>query len=149
MRVLQLSTDILKLFAGIIQRILCYQKKNRIKINFEWRQLWSALFTVIKFLVNQEVSLLKKFDIFQLALQIINMVNLFITFGDTFLNTAVQYDELYYEIIRCQQTFESLYSLSKYFLHITKFHTHEHELPLFESHCTRNIFKIDFLFFSW
>jgi len=98
---------------GIIHRVLCYQKKSRTKINYDSRQLWSAWFTVLKFLVSNEVSLLKKFDIFHLALQIVNMVNLFITYGDTFLLTANSYDELYYEIIRCQQTFEGLYSLSK------------------------------------
>lgn len=40
------------------------------------------------------------------------MVNLFVTFGDTFLLSPNSYDELYYEIIRCQQTFDGLYSLT-------------------------------------
>lgn len=101
------------LITGIIHRLLCYQKKSRTKISYDWRQLWGAFFTVLKFLISNEASLLKKFDIFQLALQIVNMVNLFITYGDTFLLTAASYDELYYEVIRCQQTFECLYSLSK------------------------------------
>jgi len=39
-------------------------------------------------------------------------VNLFVTYGDTFLLTPASYDELYYEIIRCQQTFDGLYSLT-------------------------------------
>jgi len=91
------------------------KKKSRTKICYDWRQLWSAWFTVLKFLVSNEVSLLKKFDIFLLALQIVNMVNLFITYGDTFLLTANSYDELYYEIIRCQQTFDGLYSLTARF----------------------------------
>lgn len=99
---------------GIVHRVLCYQKKSRTKVSYEWRQLWSAWFTVLKFLVSNEVSLLKKFDIFHLALQIVNMVNLFITYGDTFLLTANSYDELYYEVIRCQQTFDGLYSLSTF-----------------------------------
>ncbi|XP_035716047.1 armadillo-like helical domain-containing protein 3 isoform X2 [Folsomia candida] len=101
--------------AGIIHRVLCYQKKSRTKISYDWRQLWSAWFTVIKFVVSNEVSLIKKFDIFYLALQIVNMINLFITYGDTFLLTANSYDELYYEIIRCQQTFDGLYSLTARF----------------------------------
>lgn len=109
----RLPYDIYMQCVGIIHRLLCYQKKSRTKINYDWRQLWSAFFTVLKFVISNEASLLKKFDIFQLSLQIVNMVNLFITYGDTFLLTATSYDELYYEIIRCQQTFEGLYSLSK------------------------------------
>ncbi|ODM95975.1 hypothetical protein Ocin01_10702 [Orchesella cincta] len=108
----RLPYDIYMQSVGIIHRLLCYQKKSRTKISYDWRQLWSAFFTVLKFLISNEASLLKKFDIFQLALQIVNMVNLFITYGDTFLLTAASYDELYYEIIRCQQTFECLYSLT-------------------------------------
>jgi hypothetical protein len=100
-------------FVGIIHRVLCYQKKSRTRVNFDWRQLWTAFFTVLKFVCSNEVSLLKKFDIFSLALQIVNMVNLFVTFGDTFLVTPTAYDELYYEIIRWQQTFDNLWSLSK------------------------------------
>lgn len=65
---------------GIIHRVLCYQKKSRTKISYDWRQLWSAWFTVIKFVVSNEVSLIKKFDIFYLALQIVNMVSFLLLF---------------------------------------------------------------------
>jgi hypothetical protein len=102
---------------GVIHHLLCYQKKSRTRISFEWRKLWSAFFTVIKFLLTNEVSLLlKKLDIFALALQIVNIINLFVTFGDTFLMNPTSYDELYYEIIRCQHTFEDLYSLTARYL---------------------------------
>ncbi len=38
--------------------------------------------------------------------------NLFITYGDTFLPSPNSYDELYYELVRCHQTFDSLYSMA-------------------------------------
>jgi hypothetical protein len=97
---------------GIVHRVLCYQRKSRTRLSFDWRQLWTAFFTVLKFLCSNEVSLLKKFNIFALALQIVNIINLFVTSGDTFLITPGLYDELYYEIIRWQPTFDNLWSLT-------------------------------------
>lgn len=44
-----------------------------------------------------------------------NVLNLFITFGDTFLPSPSCYDELYYEIVRMNVVFDNLYSLSKLF----------------------------------
>lgn len=35
-----------------------------------------------------------------------NIFNLFITYGDTFLSTPSSYDELYYEIMRMHQVSE-------------------------------------------
>ena len=42
-----------------------------------------------------------------------NIFNLFITYGDTFLPNPNSYDELYYEIIRMHQVFDNLYSMGK------------------------------------
>lgn len=42
-----------------------------------------------------------------------NIFNLFITYGDTFLPSPGSYDELYYELIRMQHVFEDLYSMGK------------------------------------
>jgi hypothetical protein len=45
-------------------------------------------------------------------LQVVTIFNIFITYGDTFLPSAVSYDELYYELVRCQEVFNNLYSMA-------------------------------------
>ena len=45
--------------------------------------------------------------------QVVNMFNMFITYGDTFLPNPNSYDELYYELIRMHQVFDNLYSMGK------------------------------------
>ena len=45
--------------------------------------------------------------------QVVNIFNLFITYGDTFLPSPTSYDELYYEIIRVHQIFDNLYSMGE------------------------------------
>ncbi|KAE8300895.1 hypothetical protein D5F01_LYC01044 [Larimichthys crocea] len=84
----------------IIHKLLCYQKKCRIRLHYTWRELWSALINLLKFLLSNETTLLAKHNIFHLALLVVNLFNMFITYGDTFLPTSNSYDELYYEIVR-------------------------------------------------
>lgn len=96
---------------GVIHRLLCYQKKFKIRFNYAWRELWYALISLLKFVVNNESDLIKKFNILSLANYVVNIFNLFITFGDTFLPSPQAYDDLYYEIIRMHQVFDNLYSL--------------------------------------
>lgn len=98
---------------GIIHRILCYQKRNRVRLVYPWKELWSALISLLKFLVNQEPNLIKKCNIFYLAIKIINIFNLFITYGDTFLATTNSYDELYYELNREEKVFTELHAMGK------------------------------------
>uniref|UniRef100_A0A2P2I2Q9 UPF0668 protein C10orf76 homolog n=1 Tax=Hirondellea gigas TaxID=1518452 RepID=A0A2P2I2Q9_9CRUS len=97
---------------GIVHRLLCYQKRNSVRLPYNWKELWTALIALAKFLVANETQLAKKHNIFQLAYQVVNIFNLFITYGDTFLSSPSSYDELYYEIMRMHLVFENLYSMS-------------------------------------
>lgn len=96
---------------GVIHRILCYQKRYRVRLIYPWKDMWAALISLLKFLVNQEPHLIKKCNIFHLANQIINIFNLFITYGDTFLATTNSYDELYYELNREEKAFTELHAM--------------------------------------
>uniref|UniRef100_A0AAQ5XGK5 Armadillo-like helical domain-containing protein n=1 Tax=Amphiprion ocellaris TaxID=80972 RepID=A0AAQ5XGK5_AMPOC len=56
----------------IIHKLLCYQKKCRIRLHYTWRELWSALINLLKFLLSNETTLLAKHNIFHLALLVRN-----------------------------------------------------------------------------
>ena len=88
---------------SIVHRLLVYQKRNSVRLNYGWRELWTALIALAKFLVASETPLAKKMNIFHLAHSVTNIFNLFITYGDTFLSTPSSYDELYYEVLRMHQ----------------------------------------------
>lgn len=108
----KLPIELFLLNVGITHRLLCYQKRNSVRLPYNWKDLWAALIALAKFLVTNEAYLAKKMNIFQLANQVMSIFNLFITYGDTFLSTPSSYDELYYEIMRMHQVFENMYLMS-------------------------------------
>uniref|UniRef100_A0A8C9TLS8 Armadillo like helical domain containing 3 n=1 Tax=Scleropages formosus TaxID=113540 RepID=A0A8C9TLS8_SCLFO len=95
----------------VIHKLICYQKKCRVRLHYTWQDLWSALINLLKFLLSNETTLLSKHNIFPLMLLVVNLFNMFITYGDTFLPTPSSYDALYYEIVRMHQVFDNLYCM--------------------------------------
>ena len=68
---------------------------------------------LLKFIIANETYLVSQHTkVFDLAIQITNIFNLFITYGDTFLPSPTSYDELYYEVVRVHHIFDNLYSLA-------------------------------------
>ena len=45
---------------GIIQRLMCYQKKYRIRLDYNWQNLWTSLISTLKFAISYESSLMSK-----------------------------------------------------------------------------------------
>ncbi|XP_053604682.1 armadillo-like helical domain-containing protein 3 isoform X2 [Plodia interpunctella] len=97
---------------GVLVRVLSYQKRARVRLVRDWRPLWAALIALLKFLVANEAALLRRHNIFLVQQQVVNIFNLFITFGDTFLPTPASYDQLYYELIRMHQVFDNLFYMA-------------------------------------
>ncbi|XP_026496390.2 armadillo-like helical domain-containing protein 3 [Vanessa tameamea] len=101
-----------ELCVGVLLRLLSYQKRCRVRLARDWRPLWAALIALLKFLVAHEGALLRRHNVFLMAQQVVNIFNLFITFGDTFLPTPSSYDQLYYELIRMHQVFDNLFYMA-------------------------------------
>ncbi|XP_026748904.2 armadillo-like helical domain-containing protein 3 [Galleria mellonella] len=104
--------ELYSLCLGVLVRLLSYQKRARVRLARDWRPLWAALIALLKFLVANDTALLRRHNIFLMAQQVVNIFNIFITFGDTFLPTPASYDQLYYELIRMHQVFDNLFYMA-------------------------------------
>ena len=114
----------------IVHRLLIQMKRYEIRLTMPFPNLWHALITLIKFIKNknyckiQVMSLnstqsnsnskikqskqdeaAKNRDLLLVLKQTIDIFNIFITFGDSFLQCPKQYDRLFYEIIRLEDVF--------------------------------------------
>jgi hypothetical protein len=45
---------------GIVQRLMCYQKKYRIRLDYNWQNLWTSLISTLKFVLSYESTLMSK-----------------------------------------------------------------------------------------
>ncbi|XP_076631828.1 armadillo-like helical domain-containing protein 3 [Colletes latitarsis] len=115
---------------GVLQRLLCYQKRCRVKLGYQWRDLWTALINLLKFLTTHESHLIKKMNIFPLAIEVVNILNLFITHGDALLPSPSSYDELFYEIIRMRLIFTNLNAMALRYSTCESYEYKEHALKL-------------------
>ena len=72
--------ELYELALGVVLRVLCHQKRCRLRLSLcPWRDLWAALIALLKFLHSSDTSLIRKFDVFALATQAVNILNLFIS----------------------------------------------------------------------
>jgi len=94
---------------GIIQRLMCYQKKYKVKLDYDWKSLWTCLLNVLKYLTASDSYVSTENNkLFQLYSKIIIIFNILITYGDTFLPNPDCYDYLYYDIMRMKHVFDNL-----------------------------------------
>ena len=90
-----IQLDLYLLCLGIVQRLLSFEKRCRVRIEYEWKELWSALTSLLKFLIGNESYFVRhQVDIFTLCGQAVGLINLFVMAGDSFLASCHQYGKM-------------------------------------------------------
>ena len=107
-----LQMDLYSHCLGVIHRVLCYQKRTQTRLNYQWQGLWAALAGLVKFLMKN-TGKLEPAKSFVIADQAVNICNFLMYYGDTLLVNLGCYDQMFYELIREQKTYDSLYDLAK------------------------------------
>ncbi|KER29314.1 hypothetical protein T265_04056 [Opisthorchis viverrini] len=97
------------LACSICHNLLCYQTKHRIRLDFDWKQLWEALLSLLQFVLNLDKNSAPSNVSLSLMQQILDVFNFCILHGDNFLQAADVYDDLYYELIRMRGLFDNVY----------------------------------------
>lgn len=89
----------------VIHRILCYQKKCRVRLNYPWETLWNSIISAVKWSNSLKLD---DPEIINNYIQVGRIFNMFVMYGDTFLPNPGSYDELYYELLRQHGVFDAL-----------------------------------------
>lgn len=66
----RLPIELHLLALSCIHRLLVYQKRCRVRISYNWRDLWSTLIALLKFMVANESNLIKKVNVFTICSQV-------------------------------------------------------------------------------
>ncbi|VDN57773.1 unnamed protein product [Dracunculus medinensis] len=97
--------ELYELAIGVVHRMITYAKRMCIRMA-KWKPLFEALLSLLNFLASNDSYL--GLRAYYLCLRIMVILNLFITYGDTFLPTDVAYDYMCYEILRRQSVFHKV-----------------------------------------
>ncbi|VDK18386.1 unnamed protein product [Anisakis simplex] len=95
-----------QLAIGIIHRMVAFEKRTSCRIT-KWKPIFEALLALLNFLASNEMHV-DVTAVHQICVQIMILLNLFITYGDTFLPNDIAYDHMCYEIIRQEAVFRKL-----------------------------------------
>ncbi|CAG0882153.1 unnamed protein product [Cyprideis torosa] len=109
----KLPAELHALSIGVVHRVLCYQKRARVRLQYPWKRLWAALIAFLKFLSVNEAVISRRHNVFDLMHPAISIFNLFITYGDTILSSPSAYDDLYYELVRMRSVFSGVQTLAE------------------------------------
>lgn len=96
---------------GIIQQLISFQIKSRIRLAYHYTETWKSLISLLKY-VTANIDDLKFINgITSVLERTINIFNLAVTFGDTFLEDPRSLDDVFYEIVRNQEVFAMVGSM--------------------------------------
>jgi hypothetical protein len=103
------GVDLYMRAVGCVHRVLSYEKRTGTRLTYRWKDMWNTLLMIIKHVTSD--TALHTPDALSLCMQVITVFNLFITYGDTFLPSPSDYDDLYYELMRVSKMLDQFYSI--------------------------------------
>ncbi|KAF8460268.1 hypothetical protein BDZ91DRAFT_700518 [Kalaharituber pfeilii] len=83
----------------ILQRALSYLIRSRTRLEYHWSDLWRSILSFIRFLTSYSVDLQGLRHIQHLIHNLVNVVALSLSSGDSFLPGAAEYDDLFYKLV--------------------------------------------------
>lgn len=112
----RLDVDLYILSIGIILRIVSHLSRSRTRLYYHWSELFRCLLSLIRFLTTYTADLRALTHIETLLDNLVNLIALSLSAGESFLPTPAAYDDLFYKLVEMGEVlvkFRDNYDLGK------------------------------------
>jgi hypothetical protein len=112
----RLDVDLYILSIGIILRIVSHLSRSRTRLHYHWSELFRCLLSLIRFLTTYTADLKALTHIETLLDNLVNLIALSLSAGESFLPTPAAYDDLFYKLVEMGEVlvkFRDNYDLGK------------------------------------
>lgn len=97
----------------VCYRVVFYLQKARLRLEYEWKELWSAILGLLHFLATKLDNLVTTGGVEQLIRETIFLLNLCLSKCETFLPTPQAIHDFVYELVRAASDLQSQAALLK------------------------------------
>ncbi|CAL3972878.1 hypothetical protein PZA11_004125 [Diplocarpon coronariae] len=112
----RLDVELYILCVGIILRIISHLSRSRTRLNYHWSELFRSLLSLVRFLTTYQADLKGAVNIEILLDDLVNLIALSLSAGESFLPTPAAYDDLFYKLVETGENlvkFRDSYELGK------------------------------------
>jgi hypothetical protein len=112
----RLDVELYILCVGTILRIISHLSRSRTRLNYHWAELFRSLLALIRFLTTYTADLKNVNHIENLLDDLVNLIALSLSAGETFLPNPATYDDLFYKLVETGEIlvkFRDNYELGK------------------------------------
>ncbi|KAI9768561.1 MAG: hypothetical protein M1840_004758 [Geoglossum simile] len=112
----RLDVGLYILCIGVLSRTISFLCRSRVRLAYHWAELWRSILSLIRFLSSYASDLKPLPNINTLLDNVVNLVALSLSTGDTFLPGPTEYDDLFYKLVETGDIlvkFRDLYELDK------------------------------------
>lgn len=112
----RLDVELYILCVGTILRIISHLSRSRTRLNYHWSELFRSLLSLVRFLTTYNSDLKGAINIEILLDDLVNLVALSLSAGESFLPTPAAYDDLFYKLVETGENlvkFRDSYDLGK------------------------------------
>lgn len=112
----RLDVDLYILFVGTILRLISHLSRSRSRLQYHWSELFRSLLSLVRFLTTYNSDLKNLGHIEILLDNLVNLIALSLSAGESFLPSPAAYDDLFYKLVEMGEVlvkFRDSYELGK------------------------------------
>ncbi|KAI9684862.1 MAG: hypothetical protein M1822_005510 [Bathelium mastoideum] len=112
----KLDIQLFTLCIGILLRLITVLSRSHFRLPYHWPELWRSLLSFIRFLTTYSADIATLTGAHQLVDDLVSLIALSLSAGESFLPDAASYDDLFYKLVEIGDTlakFRDDYSFSR------------------------------------